>query len=558
MTQEWLPSGDITATPELMNIITLDNSVSVLAGAGAGKTELLAQKANYLLETNKCIWPKKILCLSFKTEAQANIRDRVTKRCTSKSERFNSYTFHAFGKSIVDRFKNALPETQRPTDNYDIVMRANQSNGRDKIFMGTLIKLAIEILKARTDICDLFSLTYSHVFIDEFQDTTNDQYELIRTLFKNKGTKLLAVGDINQSIMLWADARQTVFEDYSNDFTAHKKLLLQNYRASEEIQAVLRTFLKFVGNSNQIIPPLAETITNCKIHSFKDEFAEANYLTTYIDNLIHEGIKESEICVLTKQLSSIYTEILRAKLSAKGIRNLDMTDLQDTLKEPLGVIFSLLFKIYTTKSPKCYTELCDNYLMLHKINRGEEKEEELINELSNHISLSKGKLSENSNADQIITVIKESIQFFGVKKIKARWNQYKSKEYFRTVWRHLGVHLRNTINATDSLVDAAYMFRAENSVQLMNIHKCKGLEYKVVIFMGLEDQAFWNYSDDNFEDKCALHVALSRAKEKIFITISSRREHRINYSYDNRDTTCNKLGNVFDMLINKCKFQKNW
>ena len=554
MSQEWLPIGDISPTPELMDIITFDSSVSVLAGAGTGKTELLAQKASYLLETNKCIWPKKILCLSFKTEAQANIRDRVIKRCAFKSERFNSYTFHAFSKSIVDRFKNVLPEKIRPKDNYDLVLRGNESNGSDKIFMGTLIKLATNILKDRIDICDLFSMTYSHVFIDEFQDTTNDQYELLKLLFKNKGTKLLAVGDINQSIMLWADARITVFEDFRSDFSAPQKLLLHNYRANDEIQAVLKTFLNFVENSHPI-QPTAKVIENCKIHHFENENAEANYLAEYIGTLLNEGIKENEICVLTKQQSTAYTEILRGRLTAKGIRNLDMTDLQDILKEPLGVIYSLLFKLFIFKNPKCYTELCDNYLMLHKVARGEEKEDSLVRELSNYISLTKASLSENPSADQIITALKESIQFFGVDKIKARWGQYKSQDYFKRVWNLLGLHLRKTIDATDSLIDAALMFNAENSVQLMNIHKCKGLQYKVVIFMGLEDQAFWNYSEDNFEDKCALYVAFSRAKEKIFITISSCRDHR---GTRNRDTSFYRLEKVFDVLLNKCNFQSNW
>jgi superfamily I DNA/RNA helicase len=48
---------------------TIHKAVAVLAGAGAGKTELLAQKANYLFSTDKCSWPKRILSLTFKTEA---------------------------------------------------------------------------------------------------------------------------------------------------------------------------------------------------------------------------------------------------------------------------------------------------------------------------------------------------------------------------------------------------------------------------------------------------------------------------------------------------------
>lgn len=82
------------------------------------------------------------------------------------------------------------------------------SNGKNKLSFNLIRNLAIEILKYRADIVDLFSFTYPYVFIDEFQDTCSDQYELIKILFKDRGTKLLAVGDINQSIMLWAGAKK--------------------------------------------------------------------------------------------------------------------------------------------------------------------------------------------------------------------------------------------------------------------------------------------------------------------------------------------------------------
>ncbi|HEE1103489.1 TPA: UvrD-helicase domain-containing protein, partial [Klebsiella pneumoniae] len=206
MTSQWLPSEGIEPTQELMDIIFCDQSVSVLAGAGAGKTELLAQKSNYLLQTGKCMWPKRILCLSYKKEAQENIKTRVMKRCGQRGERFDSYTFDAFCKSIVDRFKDVLPENKRPLNNYDLVFNQKANNGKDKISFDLIRSLALDILTIRTDIVDLFSLTYSHVFIDEFQDTRSDQYEMIKLLFKDKGTQLLAVGDINQSIMLWAGA----------------------------------------------------------------------------------------------------------------------------------------------------------------------------------------------------------------------------------------------------------------------------------------------------------------------------------------------------------------
>ncbi|HCD6933311.1 TPA: UvrD-helicase domain-containing protein, partial [Escherichia coli] len=78
----------------------------VLAGPGAGKTELLAQKACFLIETGKCS-NKKIIALSFKKDAAKNLQDRVNSRLDTKyRHKFESTTFDAFCKSIVDRFKS--------------------------------------------------------------------------------------------------------------------------------------------------------------------------------------------------------------------------------------------------------------------------------------------------------------------------------------------------------------------------------------------------------------------------------------------------------------------
>ncbi|PUZ78683.1 UvrD-helicase domain-containing protein, partial [Vibrio vulnificus] len=79
-----------------------------------------------------------------------------------------------------------------PLNNYDLVFNQKANNGKDKISFDLIRSLALDILTIRTDIVDLFSLTYSHVFIDEFQDTRSDQYEMIKLLFKDKGTQLLA------------------------------------------------------------------------------------------------------------------------------------------------------------------------------------------------------------------------------------------------------------------------------------------------------------------------------------------------------------------------------
>lgn len=553
MTKEWDLSEGILATDELMDLIEEKGSVSILAGAGSGKTEFLAQKANYLLQTGLCSWPKRVLCLSTKKEAQVNIKERIMKRCGSKGNRFDSYTFDAFCKCIVDRFKNVLPTDIRPLSNYDIETDQKNSNGKDKITFEDLRSYAIKIVRLRPDIADVFAISYSHVFIDEFQDTRAEQYELIKLLFLNKGTIMIAVGDINQSIMLWAKASPTVFKDFQHDFSAKNKFLTTNHRASEEIQSVLSCFISFIDHSQKKSTVIHKP-QNCFIHVYNNEFEEADDLVSQISELINSGMEAKDICVLTKQQSSLYTSVIRDRLTQVGISNLDMSELQDALKEPLGRIFANLFRIYTDISPACYSDLCDLYLELNNVSRGDDNESDLIKKLSIHISETKKSLSADSGEDSLLAVINKTFKFIELKRIISKWGQYKSKSFRDALWGKLETHLRNTISITNSLSDASKMFKAENCIQLMNIHKCKGLEYKVVFFIGIEDQAFWKYSSKNFEDKCAIYVALSRAKERLIISTSKYREFRINSKWDNRISKYEKVKEIYFFLRGECLF----
>ncbi|MDH1997445.1 UvrD-helicase domain-containing protein [Aeromonas caviae] len=83
--------------------------LALTAGPGAGKTEMLAQRADFLLRTGTCCYPKRILAISFKVDASRNLKERVQKRCGGDlASRLDSYTFHAFAKRIIDRFRPVL------------------------------------------------------------------------------------------------------------------------------------------------------------------------------------------------------------------------------------------------------------------------------------------------------------------------------------------------------------------------------------------------------------------------------------------------------------------
>ena len=85
----WRPRGITDLEPNAWKALRRDGNTCVVAGPGAGKTEFLAQRATYLLETGICPTPYRVLAISFKTDAAENLARRVRQRCTpEQAERF--------------------------------------------------------------------------------------------------------------------------------------------------------------------------------------------------------------------------------------------------------------------------------------------------------------------------------------------------------------------------------------------------------------------------------------------------------------------------------------
>ncbi|MBU2136603.1 MAG: UvrD-helicase domain-containing protein, partial [Alphaproteobacteria bacterium] len=256
----WTPAGVEALEDNALLVATSEGHRSVIAGPGAGKTELLAQRAAFLLQTGTCPAPQRILAISYKRDAARNLTERVGRRChRSHAARLDSQTFDAFAKSLVDRFGQTLPAAFRPRPNYKIleinkglsgrflgdlpdppvgvgtkaqIMALNAGRfernhllrrplpangwgkltpggwaaaefwssalheGKDSFLsFGMIGRLAELLLRTNPMVQQALRLTYSHLFMDEFQDTTQVQYDLVRTIFLGGTTVVTAVGD---------------------------------------------------------------------------------------------------------------------------------------------------------------------------------------------------------------------------------------------------------------------------------------------------------------------------------------------------------------------------
>lgn len=118
----WNPIDIPELEPEADSAVRSVHNTLVIAGPGAGKTELLAQRACFLLQTRSCETPRRILAISFKRDAARNLRERVAQRLGPElASRFDSYTFDSFSKSLLDRFILAVPSRFRPSTDYGVL-----------------------------------------------------------------------------------------------------------------------------------------------------------------------------------------------------------------------------------------------------------------------------------------------------------------------------------------------------------------------------------------------------------------------------------------------------
>ncbi|MDP1722908.1 MAG: ATP-dependent helicase [Candidatus Gottesmanbacteria bacterium] len=531
--KKWEPSEGIELEPNALQVIKdNDNNYCITAGPGSGKTELLAQKVTYLLQENVCIYPKRILAISFKKDARKNLKDRVQKRCDSDlSERFDSHTYDSFAKDILDRFRLGIHSKYRPPKDYQVDL-SKTGNPKDltKLNFERICKAAKHILNTNPHILKAFRATYSHVLLDEFQDTTTNQYELIKTVFFSK-TRLIAVGDEKQRIMVWAGADPEVFNKFIKDFNAKKISLFANYRSNPPLVQLQKHMINAGKGKVDPIPTESskENSGSCSIWLFDNEDTEAKTVAKYIKEVLeNDSYKPDDVCVIVKQKSQLYSQKLIQELSNIGIEARVFDQLQDLMSEELTKLILDSFKIALGRSPSEFSNVYGLYkeTRLTRVDVVPKWEfyRKIDQEIIKFSKKIRDQLSLVRNPDDLHKCIDEVIAFFGIEKLKNIYPKYKQGTYLTEIKNKISLELMKIYEESHNWSDSIRKLKGEGSLPIMTIHKSKGLEYKIVIFMGLEDQAFWSFQSQSEEDTCAFFVALSRAKEKVIFTFSEKRD----------------------------------
>lgn len=523
--ERWSPADGLLLEPNALTAAKeVARNLALTAGPGAGKTEMLAQRADFLLRTGTCRYPKRVLAISFKVDASQNLKARVRKRCGPElAARFDSHTFHAFAKRIIDRFRPVLTGKDALDPDYSIGPHRIQ---RRSITFDDMVPLAVQIVESSQIARNAIRQTYSHVFLDEFQDCTNAQYELVKACFQDTTVRLTAVGDTKQRIMGWAGALEGIFESYSEDFDAHPLNLYQNFRSEPRLRRMQNAMVRVMD------PPAALDDADLpgdegeiEILRFDNDDDEADALADLVRAWIEdEGVDPSEIAVLVSKQQNLYSQKLRAALDANGVPYRDEDATQNLASEPVAnLIVDFLLIAAGQRQPGPFQRL----LELVVFGRGLDQEDEYRarSRWNRFIAAVKQRLAaeEADLADigDLRTIVGELLDILGRDAVVGLSSEYAQGDYLQQ-------QIDATINRAHTLLSdgedsaaALASFSGDRAVRIMSIHKSKGLEFDTVVVLGIEAQTFWS---DQVAERSAFFVGVSRAKRRLYMTVCMERK----------------------------------
>ncbi len=599
----WRPRGIDDLEPDAWRALRQPGSTCVVAGPGAGKTEFLAQRAAYLLETGQCPAPFRVLAISFKSDAASNLAARVRKRCPPDlANRFTSLTFDAFTKSLVDRFLTAIPADWRPSRPYDIafptfrqiagflqlqllnapsgwqaavaglgagdfeshhvgayrlpIVRPQPQSGieftihrwwasqlgaqpRSSMTFVSLNRLAEMLLRASPHIRRALQLTYPFVFVDEFQDTTYAQYDFLVSAFNGADIAITAVGDDKQRIMTWAGARVDAFERFEADFAAARIPLLFNFRSSPDLVRIQHVVARALDpNAAATVAQAVRQVDGdvAQVWNSPTKAREAEHLARWLANdMAARGLAPRDYAILVKQKSDDFEADLAEPLARESLtlRNeshaLGRTTLQDLLTDTFAKIDDALLRLGATRRAADAWQLSSATLLeIRGIATGDElAEARTEDELTAFVTAVRADMTNTRpSAESAEAFADRTLAFLNLVAVARTYVEYSTGELLAIMVDAFKRHLVASADGAATWTACLDGFEGIGQIPLMTVHKSKGLEYDTIVFIGLDNQAWWAHKPGNAEGLATFFVALSRAKQRAIFAFCRARGQR--------------------------------
>ncbi len=604
----------------------LDGPLLVLAGAGTGMTRVITYRVARLIETG--VPPEHILAVTFTNKAAAEMRRRIEELAPGAGSKVWVFTFHAFGArflrehhaalglprhftiydqsdqkklvtesmkelglddqkskaglyvSLISRAKDDLLDAgsyeihamtsidqsrQTAAKIYKVYQRKLEQAGA--LDFGDLLLRTCQLLRDDAAIREKWQNQFTHMLVDEYQDTNHTQYILTKTLAA-KHKNVCVVGDDDQSIYSWRGANIRNILEFERDFPNTKVVTLErNYRSTGRILEAAGLVIHH--NKQRKAKKLwteAEAGDEIRVQELPNEGEEAAWVVRRINDEIEAGRSLRDVAVFYRtnaQSRSFEEAMRRARMAYKivgAVRFYERKEIKDALAyarvvvnpgdsvslsrivncppRGLGAKSLELVEAYGAQhgltlwdafgahgqiaglGPKAHSSIAEMMSTFARLTQAAIDMPAggamaVILEATGYLAWLESEVDSDPDAVNRINNIQELVN--AVKEYDERVKSEGSKS---ELGRYLeDISLQTDLDKYDESAPA---------VTLMTIHLAKGLEYPVVFLTGLEEGLFpiggGNATPDDLEEERRLcYVGITRARERLYMSYAATR-----------------------------------
>ena len=603
-------------------VSTTSKYTRIVAGAGSGKTRVLTYRISYLI-SEFGVDPSSIVAIAFTNKVAGEMKERALSILKGMGGGLSVSTFHSYCAKFLRKeidvlgFPNnftiideedqtkmikdlAVEAGYKRNDEIvkhtlgfisyykckglypdDIVLDRFASDNDKKALQfflkyeerkdqmlsldfDDLLLRTIQILKDYPDIRLKWQRRISNILIDEFQDTNDVQYALVKLLM-NEDTSLYVVGDPDQTIYTWRGANQSIILEFDRNFPLAETIILdRNYRSTKSI---LNAANKLISHNKKRVPKDLYTLSDegaeVVVESSYSRDAEAQYVANQIENirLTNPDVKYRDIAILYRAAYltlPFENEFMRRRIPYQiygGIKFFQRKEVKDVLayfrliynqKDDLsferivnvprrGIGDTAMDNLKAEKEAAGlsyfeYVDQIENYDTNVKA-----KNIAALTVLVNKIKETKKRLDDNLEAYP--KILEDFVRELGYFDYLASDDETAEEKLgnVKTLLENIVDYLKNNPdsnfeeylqNATlqtsqDEIKDGDY-------VSLMTVHVAKGLEFDYVFVVSMIEGVFPSERtvlesghDGEEEERRLAYVAFTRARKKLFVSCNT-------------------------------------
>lgn len=584
-----------------------DGPVSVLAGAGTGKTRTLTYRIAYMIYNG--IDPKEILAVTFTNKAAQEMKERVVNLVGAHALGISISTFHSFCanflrneaeklderytsrfliideedskqiirdtvkelkydsnlfnsarlKNLFSRYKNNQLDyleydELRIYNEYNKYLKDNNSMDFDDLINNTVL-----LLQTNEKVKEYYNERYKYLLIDEFQDTNITQYNLIK-LLSGKNKNVFTVGDPDQSIYSFRGANYENQDKFIVEYNPKIIILEENYRSTNKI---LKAANKLIANNNTRVgeKDLKSSLGNGSDIVFETRHSdrdEAYYVSRAIAIMLSGGYNYSDIAVLyrSNSISRVFEEAFLkenipyiiyggtsffARKEIKDILayirvvlnphdNISLKRIINTPRRQIGQVTVSKLESYANLYNLSLYDAIDKADLGAATNRRLRAFKTIIETIKEEI-LASNHLPDIIDIVNNLSGYKEMLINEGEQSKDRLENVMELKAiFYNATIENDGTPIEILENLLDDLALKTNLDIDDtvNTVKLATVHQVKGLEFKVVFLVAMEEsifpsQAAMGSSFELEEERRVCYVAATRAKERLIISNSIER-----------------------------------